>query len=335
MTAKIPKKRIAFSTAMFAVMTGVSLLCFEFLGMENNLVSIMVVVQCIMVFLARLDENPAALAGKILALNLCLCILAGLADMNIWLGLVINFGVFFWGPYLLFRDRGMQIYYPFMLNYIYMMVGHPLTFGHMSHRIIIVVCGAVIVGLLQIIVYKKVHNKEENPEKAAIRHNFMKPGPMDTKSLRFSFAFRLALGVTLMWLVVKLFDIEYGKWLIISTHSIIMPTVPAAATKITKRISGNLVGFGIFFVIFALVPSLKIRLLMVAIAGYCSLYFMNRYEVRAACFSFMSLSAISFTEPAGIGFVFRRPVFVIAGSLFAMTINLLILRHDKENTEDI
>ena len=136
MTAKIPKKRIAFSTAMFAVMTGVSLLCFEFLGMENNLVSIMVVVQCIMVFLARL------------ALNLCLCILAGLADMNIWLGLVINFGVFFWGPYLLFRGRGMQIYYPFMLNYIYMMVGHPLTFGHMSHRIIIVVCGAVIVGLL-------------------------------------------------------------------------------------------------------------------------------------------------------------------------------------------
>ncbi|MCQ2547314.1 MAG: FUSC family protein [Clostridia bacterium] len=326
---RFPKKRIIISTVIFLIMTAVSGLCFSVLGTENLLPATMMVVQALMISFAKIDEKPIILFLKVLVLNVSMCVLESVVYMNMWVGIFIVFGLVFCAATLLYRDRGMQVYFPFLLCNIYMMVGTPLPITQIGDRLIAMVGGAVLVGIAQIAGMKRMKGE------AAGIANFMKKFEIDTKSVRFSFAFRLALGVTLMWFIVRFFDIEYGKWLVISVNSIVMPSIPSAKVKLRKRILGCVIGVAIFFVLHTLIHSLVVWLIILVAAAWCSIFFMSRYEVKCVCYSILSLSAIAFSEPAGMGFVIDRPLFVIIGGCFAMLINLFILRREEGESEPL
>ncbi|MDO4176913.1 MAG: FUSC family protein [Bacillota bacterium] len=310
-------------------MTGVAGFCYGVLGRDNLLPSVMMVVQALMISFAKIDEKPLVLFLKVLAINVSMCVLESIVFMNMWAGIFIVFGVVFCGATLLYRDRGMQVYFPFLLCNIYMMVGTPLPITQIGGRLIAMVGGAVLVGLAQFASMKRMKGESKGIA------NFMKGFELDTKSIRFSFAFRLALGVTLMWFIVRFFDIEYGKWLVISVNSIVMPSIPKAKIKLRKRVLGCVIGVALFFIFHLLIHPIAIWLLILAAASWCSIFFMNIYEVKCVCYSILSLSAIAFSEPTGMGFVIDRPLFVIIGGCVAMLINMFILRRDEDEAEPL
>lgn len=150
-----------------------------------------------------------------------------------------------------------------------------------------------------------------------MRRNF------NTGTLRFSYAFRVAICVTISLFVMDYFKLPEGRWMAFTVFSLVQPYSEILKDKSQQRMKGTILGGLIFAVVFGLVEDPNIRSLIILVNGYIN-GFVIRYDLCVAGYTISALGVASITS--SIGYVlFYRILFVALGVVLSLIVNKVIL----------
>lgn len=161
--------------------------------------------------------------------------------------------------------------------------------------------------------------------KAAFRSN----------SIKFSYAFRLAFGVTLSFFLTDFFHLAEGRWLAFTCISIIIPIYEQSTKKAVDRIFATLIGGAIAFVLFTFSPPGLAPLILMA-SGYISSY-LQAYRYTTIFVTISSIGSAALTNlPTTPELTMARFGFVALGVFMALLINRLIFPYKlKDETLEL
>lgn len=142
-------------------------------------------------------------------------------------------------------------------------------------------------------------------------------------SLRFSFATRLAIAVTLGAFLTQFFNLTEGRWMVYTIFSLIQPYAENCKTKAKERVQGTIIGTLIVLVSFTLIKSTGGRFAVILLAGYLNPFFTNYRDIAVT----FTISAVASAALMGgtTKFVLARISFVLLGTLIALLSNKFIL----------
>ena len=158
------------------------------------------------------------------------------------------------------------------------------------------------------------------------RNEFLKEfnikNDIQRKSVRFTFAFRGALLMSIGVFLVALFNIENGKWIIFTLGAINQPYLDKATVKLRDRIIGTIGGVAIFLVVYSIVTGDSARMSLLLIVGYAMNY-ITKYTYSVVCITLFALGSIS--VGANIPYIaIQRLIFILIGSIIAIIADKLI-----------
>ena len=158
------------------------------------------------------------------------------------------------------------------------------------------------------------------------RNEFLKEfnikNDIQRKSVRFTFAFRGALLMSIGVFLVALFNIENGKWIIFTLGAINQPYLDKATVKLRDRIIGTIGGVAIFLVVYSIITGDSARMSLLLIVGYAMNY-ITKYTYSVVCITLFALGSIS--VGANIPYIaIQRLIFILIGSIIAIIADKLI-----------
>ena len=150
-----------------------------------------------------------------------------------------------------------------------------------------------------------------------------------SNSLRFSYALRVALGITISAFIVGFFNIEEGRWIIYTVNSLIQPFYEKFKEKTKDRIIATIIGVLIITIIFYVVQGTTTRSLVIMIIGYF-LSYSNTYRYRTIN---ATISAIGAAALYGNSIVlsFERIIFVITGAVLSIILSRFVFPYKAED----
>ncbi|SCI67256.1 Inner membrane protein yccS [uncultured Clostridium sp.] len=170
---------------------------------------------------------------------------------------------------------------------------------------------------------KKYGINEKIKEREVIKRRF------NRNSLRFTFAFRIALLVSLGAFVVDYFDLYKGKWMVFTLSSVVQPYIESSETKMIDRIKGSLIGILIFELLFHLIPSMEVKMLIAFTCGYIGFYFKD-YSKKMIFMTVFALSMGATNNDFNI-LSFDRLKFILIGCVIAFVANRIIFPYKIKN----
>ncbi|WP_231166432.1 FUSC family protein, partial [Clostridium botulinum] len=153
-------------------------------------------------------------------------------------------------------------------------------------------------------------------------------------SLKFSYAFRLAICVSISIFIMDYFKIHEARWMAYTVFSIVQPYSEHSKIKSLQRLKGTLIGGIIFIVLFSIFKDPIIRSVIVIGAGYIDGY-NTTYDKKMICVTISALGTAAVTASIGsiLGY---RILFVLLGLVVALMANKFILPYTlKDSTEDL
>lgn len=154
---------------------------------------------------------------------------------------------------------------------------------------------------------------------------------IDRNSVRFTYAIRIGLLITLAAFIWDYFDLEYGRWLLFTVFSVTQPYAEMAKFRFTERLIGTLIGAVIFLILFGIVQDQSARLFLVAFLGYLQVY-ATSYRTKILTVTLCVLSTAALTGDPTIQTV-ERIIYVIIGIIIGMIANRLVLPHSLEKSQ--
>ncbi|MDU7967953.1 MAG: FUSC family protein, partial [Paeniclostridium sordellii] len=151
----------------------------------------------------------------------------------------------------------------------------------------------------------------------------------NTNSARFTYAFKVGLGIAIAGFIKDFFHLIEGRWIMFTVFALIQPYSEMCITKSKKRIVGTIVGCFIVFILFSIFKEKSIRGIIIILAGYTSSYTKD-YRDLMICNTISAIGAICAFGPPQI-FILNRFLFVILGVFIALIINKLILPYNAKN----
>lgn len=145
---------------------------------------------------------------------------------------------------------------------------------------------------------------------------------INKNSIKFTFAFRGALLMSIAVFAVSFFNIEYGKWIVFSLLAIIQPYYETSKTKTKDRFIGTIIGLLSFVVLFSIVSSEMGRMLLIMLVGYIMNY-QNEYKYRMVSSTLCALGVASLGAEVSV-LSLKRMLFVFIGTLIALYANKII-----------
>ena len=155
---------------------------------------------------------------------------------------------------------------------------------------------------------------------------------IDRNSVRFTYAIRLGLLITLAAFISDYFDLEYGRWILFTVFSVTQPYSEMAKFRFTDRMIGTLIGAVIFLILFGIVQDSSARLFLVALLGYLQVY-ATAYRIKVLTVTLCVLSTAALTGDFAILTV-ERVIYVLIGIILGMIANHLILPHSLEKSQN-
>lgn len=154
------------------------------------------------------------------------------------------------------------------------------------------------------------------------------------KSVKFSYAVKSSIGISIAIFIADYFNISEGKWIYFTTWSLIIPIYELSKKKTKDRFFATVIGSISVVILFSIFKDSTIRGLILILSGYIRLY---NDEYRYATI-FNTISAIGAAALMGGQTVLsiKRIIFVILGSIIAMLVNKFILSVKiKEANEEL
>lgn len=135
-------------------------------------------------------------------------------------------------------------------------------------------------------------------------HDFSK-FKIDKNSIRFTYAFRFSLVLSLSYFISKRFNIPQGDWIMFTLFAVVQPFVSDSKKRFSKRFTGTLYGIVIFAITYFLVDSIIVKgIIFVAI--YYIYVIATDYSIKTTCTTSVSLGLFAIlTHDPSHGILYR------------------------------
>ncbi len=144
-------------------------------------------------------------------------------------------------------------------------------------------------------------------------------------SVRFTYAMRLGILITVTAFIVDYFALEQGKWLLFTIFSVTQPYSEQAKSRFFHRITGTFIGVLIFIVLFHIFTDTTSRSIITLIFGYLNSYAVHyRNIVITVTVSALGAAAL-ISEPNVV--IMERVIYIIMGVIIGLIANRLIFPH--------
>ncbi|MGL5417533.1 MAG: FUSC family protein [Clostridium sp.] len=144
--------------------------------------------------------------------------------------------------------------------------------------------------------------------------------------LGFSYAVRVAIGMTLTCFLTQYFHLEEGTWMMFTIFSLVNPIYETTKYKTKDRMISTLLGAVVVIVLLSIFKTGTERTIVLMVVGYIMCYTKQyKYNIFLATICIITLAT-------GTGnvydFAFQRIAFVIIGMIIAIILNTFVLRCD-------
>lgn len=159
------------------------------------------------------------------------------------------------------------------------------------------------------------------------------------KSAKFTFAFKMAVVLTLWQVLSLLFNLPYSKWLYFISIPLMLPYINDFAYTAKSRIIGTIIGVFIFLIIYLSIPFIPIQtnVVILVVMGICMYGMAMKLEDKLVLTIFttiMSVMAALMYIPITLAAPLKI-VWVVVGAIVVMLINFGFLPYSVEKkTED-
>ncbi|GIP44946.1 FUSC family protein [Paenibacillus sp. J45TS6] len=179
---------------------------------------------------------------------------------------------------------------------------------------------------------RKVEKLESIPR--LFQKSYLHIANFNKNSVRFTYAVRLSISVTMAAFITDYFALEQGRWMMFTIFSVTQPYAEIAKFRFTERLKGTIMGAVIFFVLFSIFNSPSSHALIILLFGYLNSFAVAyRTIILTATVPALGTAAVV----SGMGVVtFERILYVILGIGIGMLANRFILSHSIEKgTKDL
>lgn len=174
--------------------------------------------------------------------------------------------------------------------------------------------------------YKVVEKIEEVPDTfksiGVIKNNFK------NRSLRFSYAMRVSVGVTIGAFIMEYFKLAEGRWIMFTILSLVNPIYEVSKEKTKDRIFATIIGAIIVAILFTIFKDVTIRTLILMLAGYVGSY-ITAYRYNMICVTVSAIGAAAILSNVAV-FSINRILFVILGAIISVILNHYVFKYDME-----
>ena len=147
-------------------------------------------------------------------------------------------------------------------------------------------------------------------------------------SVRFTYAVRLAITITIAAFISDYFELEQGRWLLYTIFSVTQPYAELAKARFSARIAGTLIGIVIFAVLFTIFTDTTSRSMLILLFGYLNSYAVEYRNVIITVTVCALGSAALISDPNVV--TIERIIYVLAGVILGMIANRFIFPHSIE-----
>lgn len=175
--------------------------------------------------------------------------------------------------------------------------------------------------------YNIVNKMEEIPSNFRLTTIYKENFRSD--SLKFSYAFRLALGITISAFIVDFFNIQEGRWIIYTVNSLTQPFYEKSKEKTKDRLIATVIGIAIIAIVFFFIKGSTARSLTIMVISYLFSY-STTYKYRMIT---ATVSAVGAAALYGNAIVLSvdRIVFVIVGAIIAVILSKFVFPYKAED----
>ena len=187
-------------------------------------------------------------------------------------------------------------------------------------------CESIIIIKNLLIELKIASNEKFNFKKST--HDFYEllkvlKGNFNTDSVRFTFAFRTALTLSVTYFIVQYFDINHGSWIIYTIASVSQPYNDTLKKRGIHRVKGTILGAIFFLVLFTIFKGDIERYIILMVTVYIN-SFMKSYDKQITYITLLVLGIASLSDSNSTVLSFDRIFMVLIGVVITMIAGRLI-----------
>ncbi len=151
-----------------------------------------------------------------------------------------------------------------------------------------------------------------------------------TNSVKFSFAIRIAIGMSLVGFIVDLFEIHEGRWMMFTLLSLVIPIYEHSSKRVRDRIFATIVGSVLVLIVFNIFQTPTARTLILMTAGYLMTY-VKVYRYSTIIVTFSAIGSATLLTGATELLTINRVLLVFAGTAIALIINKFVYPYQMDD----
>ena len=153
---------------------------------------------------------------------------------------------------------------------------------------------------------------------------------MDKKSIRFCYAMRVAISITIATFIMQYFNLSEGRWILFTLLSLITPLYEASKSKTKDRVFATIIGSIIIFILFSIFKDPTLRMLIILATGYLNGY-ANQYRYSTIFVTVSAIGSAALLGDVGI-LTINRIFFVFVGIVMAILANKYIFPYKVKDS---
>lgn len=150
-------------------------------------------------------------------------------------------------------------------------------------------------------------------------------------SLRFTYGFRLGIGIAFSAFIVDFFHLVDGRWIYFTVNAINQPQYEQSKKKSVDRIFGTFIGIIIITILFSIFKDPSIRGLIIMGSGYISSY-LTQYKYSVICTTTSAVGSAALIGNVG-ALAGIRFIYVIIGIIISMIISKFVFPFSLEDSK--
>ncbi|MGL5067538.1 MAG: FUSC family protein [Sarcina sp.] len=150
-------------------------------------------------------------------------------------------------------------------------------------------------------------------------------------SVRFSYALRVSIFISISFFIVQYLGFEEGKWLPLTIFPLIQPYSELSKKKIPVKFKGTLLGIGIFLILTIFVPIAKYQLIIFLIFYYLYII-LSESILKTGLLTATVLGLVSIAEVDPRVAAFERLIFISLGILIGYLATKYILPYTLKDS---
>ena len=152
----------------------------------------------------------------------------------------------------------------------------------------------------------------------------------DHKSLRFCYAMRVAITITLAAFITDFFKLSEGRWIMFTILSLVNPLYEVSKSKVMHRVIATILGGILVTILFSIFKDMTSRTIIVMLAGYINSY-ISQYKYNMILVTVSAIGSAAMIGNVG-GFTLSRIIFVAIGAIMAIIANKYIFPYKLEDS---